>query len=93
MVKELRDGVRKVTAQMELKLGRDAKGNKKGFYKYINYKSKTRENAGPLLRETGDLVTQDSGKASFYALARPAFRNHRSQRPDRKAGARKMDPW
>lgn len=28
-----------------------------GFYKYINYKSKTRENVGPLLRETGDLVT------------------------------------
>lgn len=35
MVRELRDGVMKVTAQIELKLGRDAKSNKKSFDKYI----------------------------------------------------------
>lgn len=29
----------------------------------ISDKRKTRENVGPLLKETGDLVTQDSGKA------------------------------
>jgi len=85
MVRELRDGVTKVTAQIELKLGRDAKSNKKSFDKYINYRRKTRKNMGSLLRGTGGLVTHDSGKAeelnAFYASASLAFRNPRSHRP------------
>ncbi|KAK4810492.1 hypothetical protein QYF61_004272 [Mycteria americana] len=56
---------------MELNLARDVKGNKKGFCKYIGDKRKTRENVGPLLNGTGDLVTQDMEKAdvlnAFFA--------------------------
>lgn len=36
---------------------RDVKGKKKSFYKYTGDKRKTRENAGILLSEMGDLVT------------------------------------
>lgn len=42
-------------AQMELNLPRDFK-NKKGFYKYIGDKRKTKENMGPLPNETGNLI-------------------------------------
>ncbi|GAB0209103.1 mitochondrial enolase superfamily member 1 [Grus japonensis] len=42
---------------------RDVKDNKKGFYKYIGDKRKTRENVGLLLNEMGNLVTQDMEKA------------------------------
>lgn len=38
--------MRKDNAYLELNLGRDAKDNKKGFFKYINIKRKTRENGG-----------------------------------------------
>lgn len=54
------DTVVKDKAQMELNLARDFKDNKKGFYKYIGDKKKTRENMQLLLNETGDLVTQDT---------------------------------
>ncbi|GAB0178545.1 mitochondrial enolase superfamily member 1 [Grus japonensis] len=40
----------------------DSKGNKKSFYRYVSDKWKTRENVGPLQKETGDLVTQDMEK-------------------------------
>ena len=33
-------------------------GNKQGFYKYIGKERKTRENVGPLLNKTGNLVTK-----------------------------------
>lgn len=39
-----RIGVRKAKADMELGLSGDQKGNKKGFYKYMNIKKKTKEN-------------------------------------------------
>lgn len=41
-------------------------------------KWKTGENVGPLLNETGDLVTQDMNMLPL--LARTAFRNRRPQR-------------
>ncbi|KAK4821892.1 hypothetical protein QYF61_004408 [Mycteria americana] len=44
-------------------LERDVKGNKKSFYRYVGDKRKTRENVGPLQKETGDLVTQDMEQA------------------------------
>jgi len=46
---------------------RDVEGNKKGFYKYISGKKKTRENVGPLLKEMRELVTQDSEKAKVLS--------------------------
>ncbi|GAB0209193.1 hypothetical protein GRJ2_003385000 [Grus japonensis] len=38
-----RDGVRKAKAQLELNLARDAKNNKKGFYRYVSQKRKVKE--------------------------------------------------
>lgn len=57
-----RDAVRKAKAQ--LSLARDVKGNKKGFYKYLSGKRKTRKNVGLLLKGSEDLVTQDVENAA-----------------------------
>lgn len=48
-----RDGVRKGKASLGLILAGDVKCNRKGFYKYINCRRKTRENVGTLLGGTG----------------------------------------
>jgi len=42
-----RGGVRKAKAQLELNLARDAKNNKKGFYRYVNQKKKVKESVPP----------------------------------------------
>lgn len=39
------------------------KGNRKHFCRYKNIKRKNKENIGPLLNWTGDLVTKDMEKA------------------------------
>ncbi|GAB0208424.1 mitochondrial enolase superfamily member 1 [Grus japonensis] len=62
-VRAARDQVRKAKALIELNLARDVKDKKKGFYRYVSEKRRTRENVGPLWNETGDLVTQDMEKA------------------------------
>ncbi|PKU36582.1 rna-directed dna polymerase from mobile element jockey-like [Limosa lapponica baueri] len=51
IVRTCRDATRKVRSHLELNLARDAKDNKKGFFKYISSKRKTRENVSPLLNE------------------------------------------
>jgi len=48
-----RHETRKSKAHLELNLARDVKDNKKGFFKYIISKQKTRDNVGPLLNEVG----------------------------------------
>ncbi|PKU27671.1 hypothetical protein llap_22025 [Limosa lapponica baueri] len=72
IVQAARDQVRKAKAEIELNLARDIEGNKKNFYRYVSDKRKTRENVGPLRKETGNLVTQDMDKAEvlndFFAL-------------------------
>ncbi|GAB0207550.1 mitochondrial enolase superfamily member 1 [Grus japonensis] len=65
VVRACRDATRKAKAHLELKLARDVKDNKKGFFKYINSKRKTRENVGPLLNEVGALVMEDTEKAEL----------------------------
>ncbi|GAB0206849.1 mitochondrial enolase superfamily member 1 [Grus japonensis] len=65
VVRECRDAMRKAKAPLELNLARDVKDNKKGFFKYISSKRKTRENVGPLLNEVGALVTEDTEKAEL----------------------------
>lgn len=44
IVQVFRGEVRKAKAQVELNLARDAKENKKRFYKYIGDKKESREN-------------------------------------------------
>ncbi|GAB0189727.1 hypothetical protein GRJ2_001438000 [Grus japonensis] len=63
IVRAARDQVRKAEALIELNLARDVKDNKKSFCRCIGDKWKTRENVGPLWKETGDLVTRDMEKA------------------------------
>ncbi|KAK4826502.1 hypothetical protein QYF61_009763 [Mycteria americana] len=47
------NGVRKAKTHLESNLTQDLKGNKKGFFKYISSKRKTRETVGPLLNGAG----------------------------------------
>ena len=58
-----RDGVRKAKAQLELNLARDAKNNKKGFYRYVSRKKMVKQSVRLLMRQTGKLVTADEEKA------------------------------
>ncbi|PKU33936.1 glycerol kinase [Limosa lapponica baueri] len=65
IVRVCRDAMRNVKAQLELNMARDVKDNKKGFFKYISSKRKTRENVSSLLNEVGALVTKDAEKAEL----------------------------
>ncbi|GAB0203414.1 mitochondrial enolase superfamily member 1 [Grus japonensis] len=65
VVRECRDATRKAKAPLELKLARDVKDKKKGFFKYISSKRKTRENVGLLLNEVGALISEDAEKAEL----------------------------
>uniref|UniRef100_A0A803XVS0 NAD(P)(+)--arginine ADP-ribosyltransferase n=1 Tax=Meleagris gallopavo TaxID=9103 RepID=A0A803XVS0_MELGA len=53
VVRACRDATRKAKARLELNLAKVIKDNKKGFFKHVNSKRKTRENVGPLLSEGG----------------------------------------
>ncbi|PKU45830.1 rna-directed dna polymerase from mobile element jockey-like [Limosa lapponica baueri] len=64
-VRVCRDETRKAKASLELKLARDVKVNKKGFFNYIGGKRTTRENVGPLLNEMGAMVLEDTEKAKL----------------------------
>jgi len=71
----------------ELKLTRDVKNNKKGFFNYISSKRKARDNVGPLLNEAGVLVTEDAEKAELMNVVfasvfvpRQALKNPRPRR-------------
>ncbi|KFV12556.1 hypothetical protein N340_13926, partial [Tauraco erythrolophus] len=63
IVRVTRDQVGKAKAPIELNLARDIEGNKKNFYRYVSDKKRSRENVGPLRKETVDLATQDMEKA------------------------------
>jgi len=84
VVRECRDATRKAKAHLELKLARDVKNNKKGFFNYINSKRKARDNVGPLLNEADVLVTEDAEKAEllnafFASVFRTKAGPHESQ--------------
>jgi len=68
-VQSCKDEVRKAKDNLELNLGRNVKGNKKGFYKYMNSKGKTRENVSGLLNRAGELVTNDMEKAAVVSAS------------------------
>lgn len=50
---------------MEFSLAKDVKVNKKGFFKYINNKRKTKDNVGLLLNGGRTLVIEDTEKAGL----------------------------
>lgn len=68
-VQSCKDEVRKAKAGLELNLARDANSNKKGFYKYMNSKGKTREGMSALLIRAGELVTNDVEKAEVLSVS------------------------
>ncbi|GAB0183494.1 hypothetical protein GRJ2_000814700 [Grus japonensis] len=76
VVRVCRNAARQAKAHLELNLARDVKDKKKGFFKYISSKRKTRENAGLLLNEVGALVMADTEKVelvnAFLASVLPA---------------------
>jgi len=57
--------MRQAKVHLELNPASNVKDNKKGFFKYISSKWKTRENVGLLLNEVGALVTEDTEKAEL----------------------------
>ncbi|CAM4531860.1 unnamed protein product, partial [Lepidochelys olivacea] len=59
-----RNGIRKAKSHLELQLARDVKSNKRGFFRYVGNKKKAKESVGPLLKEGGNLVTEDVEKAN-----------------------------
>jgi len=72
-------------------LARDGKGNKKAFYRYVSDRSQTRENAGPLRKQAGDLVTRDVEKAEvlndcFASVFNSKCSSHTTQVAEGKGG-------
>jgi len=63
-----KSATKKAKAHLELNLLREVKDNKKGFFKYVSSKRKTRENVGSLLNEVGVPVTEDTEKAVTECL-------------------------
>ena len=63
--------VRKAKAQLELNLARDAKKNKKGFYRYLNQNRKVQQGVPSLASDTGRLVTTDKEKAEVLNNSLP----------------------
>lgn len=45
--------MRKAKTKLEVNLARDAKNNRKGFYRYINQTSKAKEGVSPLSNSAG----------------------------------------
>lgn len=83
MVQACRDGIRKATAYLRLRLARDVKGSEKSFYTYRGSKRLNKENVGLMLSGVDDLVTVDADghevvNASFVLL----FTRKVSQAPD-----------
>jgi len=68
-------------------LARDAKNNKKGFYRYVSLKKMVKESVPPLMSETGKLVVADEEKAevlnNFFASV---FTGKLSSHPSRVNG-------
>uniref|UniRef100_A0A803TJS6 Reverse transcriptase domain-containing protein n=1 Tax=Anolis carolinensis TaxID=28377 RepID=A0A803TJS6_ANOCA len=65
MANTCREKVCKAKAQNELRLARDIKNNKKGFFAYVGRKRKNKEAIGPLRGEDGVMVTRDREKAEL----------------------------
>uniref|UniRef100_A0A8C2SLP0 Reverse transcriptase domain-containing protein n=1 Tax=Coturnix japonica TaxID=93934 RepID=A0A8C2SLP0_COTJA len=75
--KMCRRKIREAKAQLESKLATGLKTNKKLFYKYINYKRRTKENLHSLLDEAANVITEDKEKAEVLnAFFTSVFKSH-----------------
>jgi len=54
-------------------LARDAKNNKKGFYRYVKQKRKVKESVPPLMSKKGNLVPTDEENAEVLNKFLPQF--------------------
>ncbi|CAM5142384.1 unnamed protein product, partial [Natator depressus] len=71
-----RSEIRKAKSQLEVQLARDAKSNKKGFYRYVSNTKKVKERVGPLLNGEGNRVTEDVEKPEVLnAFFASVFKN------------------
>lgn len=73
------------------------RGNKKGFYRYISSKRKTRGNTGLLMDGTGDLMTKVTGNAEvldvlFTLVFTDTTYTQQLHVHVEKSGARKTSP-
>ncbi|GAB0189105.1 mitochondrial enolase superfamily member 1 [Grus japonensis] len=76
MITELWEKTQKAKAQLELKLASVVSENKKGSFKYINSKRRSKKNIGPILFEDGHLTNRDEEKAeAFNAFFASVFNN------------------
>jgi len=66
VIRAQRDTLRKAKAHFEFNLVREVKDNKKGFFKYISSKWKTRENVGRLPHVVGTLITMTPKRRSYW---------------------------
>lgn len=68
------DHTRMGLGKLELNLSRDVKGNKKGFYRYMNSNKKRRESMGLLLNGVGEQATNSMEKTEV--LQRGLYNPH-----------------
>ena len=60
-----------------MKLAGVVSGNKKGFFRYVNSKRRSKENIGPILVEDGHLTNRDEEKVeAFNAFFASVFNNN-----------------
>ena len=61
-----REKTQKAEAQLELKLASVVSGNKKGFFKYVTSRRRSKENTGLIFVEDGHLTNRDEEKAEAF---------------------------
>lgn len=59
--------MRRAKAKLELNLARDAKNNRKGFYKCINQKRKVKNGIPSLMNNTRKLIIRDEEKTEVLS--------------------------
>ncbi|KAJ7410616.1 hypothetical protein BTVI_53109 [Pitangus sulphuratus] len=65
VVRVSKNEMRKAKAHLDLNLAKDVKDNKKGFFKYISNKRKSKDNVSPLLNGGETPVTEDAEKSEL----------------------------
>jgi len=77
------DEVRTAKAQLELNLAKDAKNNKKGFYRYVSQKRKIKESISTLMNKNDNLVSTDEKAEVLCKIFASVCTGNLSPRPSR----------